>query len=121
MIDMDEIREKIDDLIHSRPIVFFSILIIVFFFIIGLIVLLIQTSPSSAKQAEKQIMFKPDEEIMIPDAPDVEKDYFPSRTTTGQWSSEELEKWFTYPDEKIMNQLEKSNDKVVDEITGNAP
>ncbi len=122
MIDMDEIRERIDDLIHNRPIVFFTTVIILILFLIGLVVLLIQTSPSSAKvKTEKEIAFTPDEEIMIPDAPDAEKDYFPSRATESRWSDAELEKWFTYPNDKIMQKLEKSNDKIVDDITGNAP
>ncbi len=122
MIDMDSIKDKVDDLIHNKPIVFFTTLILLILFLVGLVVLLIQTSPSSSKvKEEKQVPFSPDEEIMIPDAPDVEKDYFPSRTTEGRWGDADLEKWFTYPNEKIMQKLEKSNDKIVDDITGNAP
>lgn len=116
----ENFREESDELIHNKPHVLITIILIVVFFIIGLVVLLIQTSTKKEKIVQK-IEFTADSPIMIPDTPNVEKDYYQYRTTPEKWSREELEKNFTFPDEKTMKQLEKENDNLVNDITGVAP
>lgn len=65
--------------------------------------------------------FEADAPILIPDAPQIEKDYYPSRITENQWQKDEVDKWFTYPDEDVMKDLAESNDKIVKDIIGAAP
>ncbi len=114
---LDDMQENADDLIHNKPHVLIAIVAIILLFIVGLVIVMIQSSPKKAKEAQK-IDFTADAPITIPDARSVEENYYPYRLTPERWSRDDLEKWFTYPDENVMNQLEKSNDALVDEITG---
>ena len=122
-MDFDEItenaRDKIDELVHEKPHIFIAIVLIIVLFFIGLVVLAIRTSPKKAK-VKHVAEFTADAPVVIPDAPNVEKDYYQFRTTPDKWSSSDVDKWFTYPDDKIMKELEKSNDALADEITGAA-
>lgn len=123
-MEFDEIgggyAEDSGGLLKNRPLVLAVSGIIALLFIAALVVLLIQTGPKKAK-GPKAAPFTADSPIMVPDAPNVEKDYYQYRTTPERWSREDLEKWFTYPDDKIMKQLEKVNDSLAEEITGVAP
>ena len=114
---LDDMQENADDLIHNKPHVLITIIAIVLLFIIGLLIIMVQASPKKKKEVQK-IKFTADAPIMIPDTRSVEEEYYPYRSTPERWSRDNLEKWFTYPDEKIMGQLEKSNDALVEEITG---
>lgn len=119
-MDIDNIKEKIDDLIHNKPQVFFSITGILMLFMLGLIILLIQTS-RKPEVVQQKTEFTANAPVMIPDEPNVEKNYYQYRKTPEKWSQKDLEDWFTYPDEKTMNQLEKVNNNLVNDITGVAP
>lgn len=114
---LDDFQENADDLIHNKPHVLIAIVLIILLFIAGLVIVMIQSSPKKVKDVQK-IEFTADAPIMIPDTKSVEEEYYPYRSTSERWSRDELEKWFTSPDEKVMNQLEKSNDELVEEITG---
>ena len=114
---LDDIQENADELIHNKPHVLIAIVLIILLFIAGLVIVMIQSSPKKAKDVQK-IEFNADAPIMIPDTKSVEEEYYPYRTTSERWSRDELERWFTSPDEKVMDQLEKSNDELVEEITG---
>ena len=52
--------------------------------------------------------------------PLTEKYYF-QREQESQWSGEEFDKWFTTPTEKTVDQLGKSNNRLIDELIGAAP
>ena len=58
---------------------------------------------------------------LVPDGPELPKDYTASRTTKDKWSNEEAEEWFTVPSQKEIDSLAKSNDILINEITGAAP
>lgn len=125
MIDFSGIKDALDDFspnefARKKPLVFASICLLIVLFIAGLIVLLIQTSPQKHK-TELPEHFEADASVLIPDAPDIEKDYYPSRITENQWSKDEVDKWFTYPDEDAMKNLSDSNDKIVKDILEAAP
>ena len=118
--DFEEIKENISDYVSEKPHVFIIIALICLLFALGLIVLFIQSSPAKVQEQEVE-EFVDDEQIMSPDEPIIEKDYYPFRTTENKWSDEELNKFFTYPDAKAISQLASVNDKIVDDITGAAP
>ena len=58
---------------------------------------------------------------VIPDGPELPKDYTTSRTSKEKWSEEEAEEWFTIPGQKEIDSLSKANDNLINEITGAAP
>lgn len=118
MIDLSEFSLR--DFAKKKPFVFASICLLIALFIAGLIVLLIQTSPDK-KKPEIQEKFEADAPVLIPDAPEIEKDYYFSRTTENQWKKDEVDKWFTYPDEDVMKDLSATNDKIVRDILEAAP
>lgn len=125
MVDFSEIKDALSDFSPSdfarkKPFVFASICILIVLFIAGLAVLFIQTSPKKQKP-EIPEHFEADAQVLIPDAPNIEKDYYPSRITENKWSKTEVDKWFTYPDEDVMKRLSDSNDKIVKDILEAAP
>ena len=61
------------------------------------------------------------EPLVIPDGPELPKDYTVSRTPKDKWSQEEAEEWFTIPSQKEIDSLSKANDNLINEITGAAP
>lgn len=61
------------------------------------------------------------EPLVIPDGPELPKDYTASRTPKDKWSVEEAQEWFTIPSQKEIDSLSKANDNLINEITGAAP
>ncbi len=121
MFDFYDIKESFSDFAHEKPILFAVIVLAVFLFFAGLIILMIQTSPVKKVEFQEPEKFEQDAPVLIPDAPDIEKDYYQNRITENQWSKEEIDKWFTYPEEDTMSELERANDRIVNDITGAAP
>ena len=61
------------------------------------------------------------ENLVVPDGPELPKDYTPSRTTKDRWTDEEAQEWFTVPSQNEIDSLSKANDNLINEITGAAP
>ena len=61
------------------------------------------------------------ETLLIPDGPEIHKDYNISRQTQEKWNEEQAEECFEKPSERDINSLEKANDNIIQEITGAAP
>jgi len=120
-MDFIDIKDGISDFAHEKPVLFTVIILIVFLFLAGIVILMIQTSPREKTPYKSPDVFTQDASEMIPDPPDIEKEYYPSRITENQWSQKEVKQWFTYPDENSMAELEGANNKIVDDITGAAP
>ena len=120
MLDFDELKEKVSDFFHEKPVLARISCGIIILFLMGLIVIFIQSSPpkSKIKYAKTNVILDGPPEI--PQGPDIEKDYYPYRTTKEAWSDEEIDQYFTPPDYKMLKDLEKANDKIVSEITGAA-
>ena len=61
------------------------------------------------------------EPLIIPDGPELPKDYTASRTPKDKWTEDEAQEWFTIPSQKEIDSLSKANDNLINEITGAAP
>ena len=61
------------------------------------------------------------ETLLIPDGPEIHKDYNISRQTQEKWNDEQAEEWFEKPTERDIESLEKANDNLISDITGAAP
>ena len=61
------------------------------------------------------------EPLVVPNGPELPKDYTASRTPKDKWSEDEAEEWFTIPSQKEIDSLSKANDNLIHEITGAAP
>ncbi|WP_294427694.1 hypothetical protein [uncultured Treponema sp.] len=118
---IDDIKDAFSDFAHEKPVLLAVVILIVFLFLAGLTILMIQTTPEKKVQQITQEPFTQDAPVLIPDAPDIEKEYYPNRITENQWSNEEVNKWFTFPEDETMTELEKANDKIINDITSSAP
>ena len=121
MFDFEDIKDSFSDFAHEKPLLLAVIVLVVFLFFAGLIILMIQTTPPKKAPVQEAEPFTADSPALIPDSPNIEKEYYPSRITENQWSHEEINKWFTFPEDDAMAELEKANDKIIDDITGSAP
>lgn len=118
---LDDIGDKIRELKEEKPLVFGLSIGLCALVFVALIIVMIQTAPHKQAKAPVTDDVTLDAPLFIPDAPALEQDYYPSRTTGTVWTSEELEEWFTTLDEKSLEELEKANDAIVSDITGAAP
>ena len=122
LMDFDTLGDTFRDFIHEKPLVSAIIGIFVLLFFAALVIIMIQTSkPAAPAQTFRKEAFSADAKLLIPAAPDGAKDYYPSRTTKKAWTEEDIEPWFTKPDEETLKNLEKSNDAIVSDIIGAAP
>lgn len=120
MVDFDELKEKTSDFIREKPLLARISAIFLIFFVIALTVVFIQSKKPKAKNFKKPENVLTSEP-MTPEYLEIEKDYYLSRKTENSWSNEEINKYFSKPDSRLIEELENSNDKIIDEITGAAP
>ena len=116
------VKNKIIELYFDNKKVFF-LLAGLFFVIIFCIILLI-CLPKEKKESQNSTIqnhLELSEKLLIPNAPELPKDYTFSRKTKEKWTEQEAQVWFTEPSQKDIDSLSKSNDKMINEITGAAP
>lgn len=86
------------------------------------IILLISTAGKNKKQKEVPGQkLELTEKLVIPNGPELPKDYTVSRKTKEKWTDEEADPWFTTPSQKEIESLGNANDNLVNEIIGAAP
>ncbi len=130
---MNNILESIKDFISSlldKVTSFYEENKKISFIILGLIlviliclILLVATSEKDKKK-QKDLPgsnLQLTESLIIPNGPELPRDYNISRKTKDKWTEEEAEPWFTVPTEKEINSLSNSNENMVNEIIGAAP
>ena len=120
MLDFEDLKENISDFIEDNPLLARIAALVLFFFMAALVIILIQTSKPKQKKYERTNIIL-DSKPLYPDGPAIEKEYYHSRSTQETWTEEQIKQWFTDTDPKMINELEKSNDRIVNEITGAAP
>ncbi|MCH5292612.1 MAG: hypothetical protein J1E07_02615 [Treponema sp.] len=93
--------------------------------VILLCLVLLAASVSSAKKKknaprprQELILSEP---LLIPDGPELPRDYTLTRRTKEKWTDEEADPWFTVPSEKEIDSLSRSNESMVNEIIKAAP
>ena len=87
-----------------------------------LLIILLLCIPKNKKQpvsTEKPIVLT--ETLLIPDGPEIQRDYNISRKTQEKWDDEQAETWFEKPTQRDIESLEKANDNIILNITGAAP
>lgn len=97
-----------------------TLIIAVLFCAILFSIIILINYPKKEKNIEEQNIVLT-EELIIPKGPELPKDYNINRKNKENWNKEDSEKWFTIPTEKEIEDLSKSNDKMIEEIIGVAP
>ena len=116
------VKNKIIELYFNNKKVFF--LLVSLCFIIFLCIVLLIFIPKEKKESQNSTIqnhLELSEKLLIPNGPELPKDYTFSRKTKEKWTEEEAQVWFTEPSQKDIDSLSKSNDKMINEITGAAP
>lgn len=116
------VKNKIIELYFDNKKVFFLLLSLCF--IIFLCIVLLIFIPKEKKESQNSTIqnhLELSEKLLIPNGPELPKDYTFSRKTKEKWTEEEAKVWFTEPSQKDIDSLSKSNDKMINEITGAAP
>lgn len=116
------VKNKIIELYFDNKKVFFLLLSLCF--IIFLCIVLLIFIPKEKKESQNSAIqnhLELSEKLLIPNGPELPKDYTFSRKTKEKWTEEEAQVWFTEPSQKDIDSLSKSNDKMINEITGAAP
>lgn len=118
---LDNIGDKIQELKEEKPFILALCISLCALAFIALVIVMIQTAPQKKPKPAPVEEITLDAPLFIPDAPELEQDYYPSRTTGTVWTSAEIEEWFTTLDEKSLKELEEANNKIVSDITEAAP
>lgn len=120
---ISSLSENVSDWINENKKLSLIIGGLVLLILICLILLSISLDNEKKKNKKSDIPenFTLTENLQIPLKPELDKDYNLSRKTQNQWSDEEVTTWFTEPSLKEVENLSKSNNKIVDDILGAAP
>lgn len=116
------VKNKIIELYFDNKKVFFLLLSLCF--IIFLCIVLLIFIPKEKKESQNSAIqnhLELSEKLLIPNGPELPKNYTFSRKTKEKWTEQEAQVWFTEPSQKDIDSLSKSNDKMINEITGAAP
>ena len=116
------VKNKIIELYFDNKKVFF--LLVSLCFIIFLCIVLLIFIPKEKKESQNSTIqnhLELSEKLLIPNGPELPKDYTFSRKTKEKWTEQEAQVKFTEQSQKDIDSLSKSNDKMINEITGAAP
>lgn len=125
---LDSIKEKVSSLIQKvrefyeeNKMLSLIIAGLVALILLCIVLLIAIAGKKKEPQQVPSTILELTENLVVPDSPELPKDYTPSRTTKERWSDEEAEEWFTVPSQKEIDSLSKANDNLINEITGAAP
>ncbi|MBR0154942.1 MAG: hypothetical protein IJM22_02595 [Treponema sp.] len=123
MMNFTEILDTIRDFYREKKILSIIITVIVVLFFLALIVFTVQAChPQKEKTIIKsELPLNPDQKIVTPDGPSIPDGYTLTREPHDKWTEDEAIEYFTFPDEDALKKLETANDKLVDDILGEAP
>lgn len=114
--------EKIKNFLETNKKITVTICAILIFMTLSAIIVLCCSKKSHKKQqktTEKTLIL--DQKLLIPQGPTVSDEYNTARKTQKQWSQQEIEKWFTTPNEQELQKLSDANNKTISDIIGAAP
>ena len=118
---MEPLVEKVKEFYEENKMLSYIIAGLVALLILCIILLCVLAGKKKEPAAVPGTILELTENLVVPDGPELPKDYTPSRTTKERWTDEEAQEWFTVPSQKEIDSLSKANDNLINEITGAAP
>ena len=112
---------KIREFYEKNKILSYIIASLVALLLLCIILLIALVGNKKEKEVLPGTVLEITEPLVIPNGPELPKDYTASRTTKDKWDEEEAQEWFTIPSNKEIDSLSKANDNLINEITGAAP
>ncbi len=121
---IDNIKANAEDFIEKNSKLTVAIICILIFLSLTAIFILLGSLGND--KAIKKIdlpeeVFSKKEEFLPPADIKMTEDYYFSRITEDTWSDEELNRWFSVPNDSNMKALEDANDTLINKITEAAP
>ena len=121
---IDNIKANAEDFIEKNSKLTVAIICILIFLSLTAIFILLG-SIGNGKAIKKidlpEEVFSKKEEFLPPADIKMTEDYYFSRITEDTWSDEELNRWFSVPNDSNMKALEDANDTLINKITEAAP
>ena len=118
---LSPLTEKIREFYEDNKMLSYIIAGLVALFLLCIILLIALAGKKKEPAPVPGTVLELTEPLVIPDGPELPKDYTASRTPKDKWSEEEAQEWFTIPSQKEIDSLSKANDNLINEITGAAP
>ena len=115
------IFEKVRDFYEENKMLSYIICGLFALLLLCIILLIALTGKKKEPEVVPGSVLELTESLVVPDGPELPKDYTASRTPKDKWSEEDSEDWFTIPSGKEIDSLTKANDILIKEITGAAP
>ena len=113
--------EKVRDFYEENKMLSYIIAGLVALLLLCIVLLIALTGKKKEPETVPGTVLELTETLVVPDGPELPKDYTASRTPKEKWSQEEAQEWFTIPSQKEIDSLSKANDNLINEITGAAP
>lgn len=117
---LKSLYKKISDFCKENTKIALIVAVLILAILVCIIILSANSKKSKAKPKETQEIVLT-EDLVIPDGPNLPEDYNIARKNKDKWDEKEAKQWFSVPSQNEIDDLEKSNDKMIDEIIGVAP
>ena len=114
---LSPLTEKIREFYEDNKMLSYIIAGLVALLLLCIILLIALSGKKKEPAAVPGTVLELTEPLVIPDGPELPKDYTASRTPKDKWSEEEAQEWFTIPSQKEIDSLSKANDNLINEIT----
>ena len=121
---IDNIKANAEDFVRKNSKLTAVILCIFVFLSLAAIFILIGSTGSNKKVKTISLpeeVFTKKDEFMPPADIKMTEDYYFSRIAGDSWSDEELNRWFSMPNDSNMKALEDANAKLINKITEAPP
>lgn len=124
MEKIDEVVEKIRHFVSEKGKL--TVLlggILIFLFVSAIITAIVQcaTTPKKVPVITAGQLPVNSDDLLAPQYGSFTEDYTFSRISNDKWSSDEVDRWFTTPNDSVIEDLGSANDALVNDITGAAP
>ena len=116
---IEQIQLKLSDDESRNKILIISFGILIFLLI--LLILILCFSSKDDGQAIQKKDYEITEYFYSPSSPEISDDYMYSRTPKNKWSEDEAAEYITLPTEEMLENLKKSNDKMIKDILEASP
>lgn len=106
---------------HKKQIITLFSCIGTFVVIMLLLSVILSFSTNSKTEEIASIVPPLEEPLIMPDEPGIADSFKYYREQKHEWSKEDVDKWFTPPDDSMINEIEEANDTIISDILGVAP
>ena len=118
---LSPLTEKLREFYEENKLLSYIIMGLVALLLLCIILLIAMSGKKKEPEVVPGTVLELTEPLVIPDGPELPKDYTASRTPKDKWSEEDAQEWFTIPSQKEIDSLSNANDNLINEITGAAP